>query len=327
MSRRSLLLATGATTLASALGGSFAFAQAAREPRRIGVLTVSNAANYGSSLQALRDGLRERGFVEGGDIVIDIRYANGRAQDLPRLDGELAALRPAVIIAPGSTAANAALAATAADVPVVSLGDLVGAGHAAQLGHPGGRVTGVSFLPTPLNAKRLELLAGLLPKGSAVLDLGDPLARDGDMQVVDDAGRSLGLVTHAAYARLPAEIETAFVSARRLRVAGLNVLNSPYLAANRLQIFELAAGAKLPAIYQWPEFAADGGLMGYGPSIRTMFRQLAGYASRLLNGAKPADLPIEQPTRFALVINLKAAKAIGVTIPQSLLLRADEVID
>jgi putative tryptophan/tyrosine transport system substrate-binding protein len=327
MRRRSLLLATGAAAVGSAVGGSSAFAQTAREPRRIGVLTVSNEANFVLSLQALHEGLRERGFVEGRDIVIDIRYADGRAQDLPRLAAELAALKPAVMIAPGSTAANAALAAAAADVPVVSLGDLVGAGHAAQLGRPGGRVTGVSFLPTPLNAKRLELLAGLLPKGSAVLNLGDPLARNGDMQVVDDAGRSLGLVTHAAYARAPAEIEAAFVAARRLRVVGLNVLNSPYLAANRFQIFELAALAGLPAVYQWPEFAADGGLMGYGPSIRTMFRQLAGYASRLLNGAKPADLPIEQPTHFELAINLKTAKGLGLKIPPSLLLRADEVIE
>jgi putative ABC transport system substrate-binding protein len=134
------------------------------------------------------------------------------------------------------------------------------------------------------------------------------------------------LVLHAAYASTPAQIDAAFASARQLRVAGLNVLNSPILSAQHARIIELAAGARLPAIYQWPETAHDGGLMGYGPSLREMFRQLAGYASRILGGAQAADMPIEQPTRFELVINLKTAKALGLTIPQSLLLRADEVI-
>ena len=139
-------------------------------------------------------------------------------------------------------------------------------------------------------------------------------------------GARWGLVTHAAYARTRAEIDEAFAAARRLRVAGVNVLSSPYLYNQRAHIFQLAASAKLPAIYQWPDAAREGGLMAYGPSLTAMNRQLAGYASRILGGAKPADLPIEQPTRFELVINLKTARALGITISQSLLLRADEVI-
>ena len=325
MKRRSFVLAMGAAALDSALGGSRALAQRTKEPRRVALLTVSGEANFAPSLQAVRDGLREHGHVEGRDIVIDIRYADGREQELPRLAAEFAALKPAVIIAPGPTATDAALAATA-EVTIVTLGDPVASGHTASLARPGGRVTGVSILLTPLNAKRLELLAELLPKGSAVLILADSRPISGTMQAVEDAGRSLGLVTHAAYARSLAEIETAFVAARSLRVAGVNVLNSPFLYANRARIIELAADAKLPAIYQWPDAARDGGLMGYGPSRAAMYRQLAGYASRVLGGAKPADLPIEQPTRFELAINLKAAKALGITIPQSLLLRADEVI-
>jgi len=159
MKRRLFVLATGATTLGIALVVPHALGQAAKEPpRRVGLLTVSTDASFATSLQAILDGLRERGHVEGQDIVIDIRYAGGHALELPRLAAELAALRPAVIVALGSSAADAALAATS-EVPIVSLGDLVAAGHAAQLGRPGGRVTGVSFLPTPLNAKRLELLA------------------------------------------------------------------------------------------------------------------------------------------------------------------------
>ncbi len=188
-------------------------------------------------------------------------------------------------------------------------------------------MTGISFLPAPLNTKRLELLAELLPRGSAVLNLADPLARNGPMQAVEAAGRSRALAMHAAYARTPAEVEAAFVQARGLRVAGVNVMNSPYLHSHRSLVIRLAAGARLPAIYQWSESAREGGLMSYGQSVAAMFRQLAGYVARILAGAKAADLPIEQPTRFELVINLRTARALGIAIPPSLLLRADEVIE
>ena len=325
MKRRSLMLAIG-----GALGGSLATPRALGQtaptaPRRLAVLTVSNAAAFAGSLQGLRDGLRERGHVEGRDVVIDIRHAGGRVQELPRLAAELAALRPALFMATGTAATNAALAA-GAELPVVSIGDLVAAGHAAQLHRPGGRVTGISLLLGPLNAKRLELLAAVLPKGSAVLNLGDPNSAVA-LGSVEAAGRSLGLVLHAAFADTPSQIDAAFAKARQLRVAGLNVLNSPFLSTQHARIIELAAAARLPAIYQWPESAQDGGLMGYGPSLTEMFRQLAGYASRILGGAPAADMPIEQPTSFTLVINLKTAKVLGLAIPQSLLLRADAVIE
>ena len=326
MKRRAWLSAIGVTTLSSAFAPSSALAQTARPARRVALLAASAQASFTGSMQALRDGLREHGHVDGRDIVIDVRYAEGRAQDLPRLAAELAAGKPAVIIATGADAINAALAATT-DVPIVALGDMVASGHAASLARPGGRVTGISFLPLPLNTKRLELLAELLPKASAVLNLADPLARDGPMQAVEAAGRSRALVMHAAYARTPAEVETAFIEARRLRVAGVNVMNSPFLHSYRARIIRLAADARLPVVYQWSESAREGGLMSYGQSLDAMFRQLAGYVSRILSGAKPADLPIQQPTRFELVINLKTAKALGLTIPHSLLLRADEVIE
>ena len=316
----------GAAGLGSAFAASRALAQSARPARRVALLAVSARASYSGPIQALRDGLREHGHVEGRDIVIDLRTAEGRAQDLPRLAVELAASHPAVIIATGAAATDAALAATIA-TPIVALGDLVAAGHAASLAQPGGRVTGISFLPAPLNTKRLELLAELLPKGGALLNLADPGARDGTMQAVEVAGRSRALVMHAAYARTSAEVETAFMQARELRVAAVNVMNSPFLHSHRALIIRLAAGARLPAIYQWSESAREGGLISYGQSLGAMFRQLAGYASRILAGARPADLPIEQPTRFELVINLKTARALGITIPPSLLLRADEVIE
>jgi putative ABC transport system substrate-binding protein len=167
----------------------------------------------------------------------------------------------------------------------------------------------------------------LLPKGSAVLNLGDPGAHSASsIEAFNAAARSLGLVSHAAYAGTPEEIEQAFTTARRLRVAGINVLGSPFLTGNRALIINLAAKARLPAIYQWPQTARDGGLLAYGPSIGAVHQQLAALVARILGGAKAGDLPIEQPTKFELVINLKTARAIGVTIPQSLLLRADEVI-
>lgn len=330
MRRRSIVLATGTTALGSTLGSVSVFGQpagqTAKKLRRVGLLTPSDEASFAGRLQAVLGGLSEQGFVAGREIAFDARYASGRPQELTRLAAELAALKPAVIIALGASATNAALAA-AAGVPIVSLGDLVAAGHATQLARPDRGVTGVSFLPALLNAKRLELLAELLPRGSAVLNLVDQSPLPGAIQMVEDAARLLGLVTHLAKANSRAEIEAAFTSARRLRVAAVNVLNSPFLHAQRARIIELAASARLPAIYQWPETARDGGLMGYGPSVTTMFRQLGGYAARILDGAKPADLPIEQPTRFELVINLKTARALGITIPRLLRLRAEEVIE
>ncbi len=325
--RRSWLLATAGATLLGGFGAQPSRGRSGQAVQRIGYLTAGGATSNPTGFLAFREGLRERGHVEGRDVVLDVRYAEGRTQDLPRLAAELAALEPVVIIAPGPSATDAALGATAAlATPVVSLGDLVASGHAAQLGRPGGRVTGISFLPFPLNAKRLELLALTLPRGSAVLNLAELQALPEAILMVEEAGHALGLVTHAAYARTADEIDAAFAAARRLRVAGVNVLNSPFLYNLRAHIFQLAASARLPAIYQWPAAAREGGLMAYGPSLEAMNRQLAGYASRILAGAKAADLAVEQPTRFELVINLKTARALGLTIPQTLLLRADEVI-
>jgi putative ABC transport system substrate-binding protein len=305
-----------------------ALAQAAKEPRRIGVLGIGSVAGGSPVEQALADGLRTQGYLPGRDIVLDARWAGGRTEGLARLAGQLAALKPAVIVTSGPQATQAALAADP-DVPIVALlGDAVGSGFAAQLGRPGGRLTGVSFLGTPLNAKRLELLAELLPKGSAVLNLGDPGTHGAAaIDNIDTAARALGLVAHVTYAGTAQEIDVAFAAARRLRVAGINVLGSPFLNGNRARIIELAAKARLPAVYQWPHSAREGGLLAYGPSIAAIHHQLAALVARILGGVKAGELPIEQPTKFELVINLKTAKAIGATIPQSLLLRADEVIE
>ena len=324
MRRRLALAAFAGTALAMAAPAL----RAQRAPRRVGVLAPFLPDSVAQLLQALREGFAAQGLTVGRDLVIELRHADNQGALLAPLAAELAALGPEVVIALGPAATDAALSATAAGAtPIVSIGDLVAAGHAGELGRPGGRVTGLSFLPLPLNTKRLELLAELLPKGSAVLNLIDLTPFPAMTQAVQDAGRQLGLVPHAAYASTQAEVDQAFARARTLHVAGVNVLASPFLHGVRAQIMQHALRARLPAIYQWPETAREGGLLGYGPSSVAMFRQLAGYAARILRGARPAELPIEQPTKVELVVNLKTARAIGAEIPRALLLRADEVIE
>ena len=326
MNRRTVWRATLTAALGGALVMARAHGQAGKALRRVAVLHVGSPASGTAASSDLIDALRQQGFVNGRDIVVVERWADGRTEGFARLAGELASLNPAVIVTYGPQATQAALAASP-DAPVVALLGESLAGFAATLARPGGRVTGVSIPNTRLNAKRLELLSELLPKGSAVLNLGVPGALS--LSLVDGiaaTASTLGLVSHAATASTPLEIDAAFATARRLRMAGVNVLGSPFLHVQRMRMFELAAKARLPAIYEWPVAAREGGLMAYGPSLSAMSHQLATYVVRILNGAKAADLPIEQPTRFELVINLKTARALGLTIPQSLLLRADEVI-
>ena len=311
-------------------------------PRRLGVLAPFAQPTLGELLQVLQDGLREQDLEPGRDVLIVVRHSDQPARDLALLAAELAALKPAVVLALGPTTTELMLAATATatataaaaaaapmpvPVPIVSIGDLVAAGHADQLGRPSGRVMGLSFLPVALNAKRLELLAELLPRGSVVLNLIDLTPLPEAAQQIEQAARQLGVVAQAAHVNTPAEVERAFARAPAQRVAGVNVLASPFLHGLRALIIELALRARLPTIFQWPETAREGGLLGYGPSNAAMFRQLAGYVARILRGARPSELPIEQPTKIELVVNLRTARAIGVTVPRTLLLRATEVVE
>jgi putative tryptophan/tyrosine transport system substrate-binding protein len=317
--KRRVLLGTGFAAFALPK----AWAQSGPALRRVGLLTIADGGPM-----ALVGALAELGVVDGRDIVIELRSAKGRTDDLPRLAAELVALKPLLIVSVGPQATQAALAADPAMPVVALLGAAVELGLAAQLARPGGRLTGVSFLGTPLNAKRLELLSELLPKGRAFLNLGDPGTRSAALvDALAAASRNLHLATHDVAAGTPQEIDAAFAMAGRLRVSGVNVLGSPFLDAHRLRIVALAAKARLPAIYQWPRTAHEGGLMAYGPSQAAMNQLLAGMVVRVLGGSKPGDLPIEQPTRFELVINMKVARALGLSVPQSLLLRADEVIE
>ena len=317
MKRRGLLASSVA-----ALALPTAWAQSVPGLRRVGLLAIE------SGQKMLAAPLAELGVVDGRDIVIESRSAAGRIEGLPRLAAELVALKPALIVCVGPHATRAAMAADPA-VPVVALlGAAVETGLAAQLARPGGRLTGVSFLGTPLNAKRLELLSELLPKGRVFMNLGDPATATAALvDALAAASRNLRVLTHDVVAGTPDEIDAAFATASRLRVSGVNVLGSPFLNAHHLRIIDLAAKARLPAIYQWPSTAHDGGLMAYGPRLSAMYQLLAGMVLRVLNGSKAGDLPIAQPTRFELVINLKVARALSLSVPQALLLRADEVIE
>ena len=302
-------------------------AQAQQALKRVGLLSIGTPATGSHYVRAFAAVLETRGLAEGRELELIVRYAEGREEKLEPLAREIAARQPAVIVAPGTVVAETVRKA-APGVPIVTLvGDITGTGLAATLARPGSAVTGVSFQSATLDAKRLELLATVLPKGSTVLNLSDSSALAGSHTALGKAGRALGITMHTVEARTPAEIETAFKSAGKLDAAGVNVLTSPFLNTQRAKIMQLAAGARLPAIYQWPETAEEGGLMGYGPRLTDVYRQLAGYVVRILQGANPADLPVEQPAKLELVINLKTAKALGIRIPQSILVRADKVLE
>lgn len=323
VSRRRFILWAGALFAPIESG----HAQSRPAPRLIALISPGSPATVGANLRSFKAELLKRGHVEGRDVEIEIFYAGGREEALAPLAAKIAARRPAVIVAPGTVTVEATRKSVPG-IPIVTLvGDIVGTGFAAMLSRPDSGVTGVSFQSASLDPKRLELLATLLPKGSAVLNLTDSSARAGSHVALGEAGRALGLVLHAVEARSPEEIDVAFEAARKLGVKGVNVLTSPFLSVHRAKIIKLAAAARLPAIYQWPEIAEEGGLLGYGPRLIEIYRQLAGYVSRILKGAAPADLPVEQPAKYELVINRRTARAAGIAIPQALLIRADRVID
>jgi putative ABC transport system substrate-binding protein len=318
------LLATAVALIALPLRSR---AQGPQNLRRIAILTTGSSQTVSGYIRAYKESLRERGYFEGRDVEIEIEYAEGREQALGPLAAKLAARKPVVVVAGGAVAAVAARKASP-DVPILTLaGDMASSGLVTNFARPDSGTTGVSFQASNLDPKRLESLAALLPKGSAVLNLTDSSARAGSHVTLGETGRSLGVVLHAVEARTPQEIDTAFGAARKLGVAGVNVLTSPFLNLHRARIIKLAAAARLPTIYQWPETAEEGGLLGYGPRIIEIYRQLAGFTSRILQGATPAELPVEQPVKYELVVNMKTARAIGIVVPQSFLLRADRVIE
>jgi putative ABC transport system substrate-binding protein len=283
-----------------------------------------------SLVDAFRGGLRDLGYVEGQTVLVDYRWAEGQEQRLADHAADLVRLKVAVIVTPGTPATMAAKAATRT-IPVVmtNVGDPVGSGIVASLARPGGNVTGLSLLDAELDGKRIELLKEAVPHLSRLAILWS--ANDPGMTLafgrVEAAAKALGLALQNLAVREPAEFPRAFEAAGAGRAEALFVTAQPFTNQHRAQILDLVAKHRLPAIYTLRGFVDAGGLMSYGPSQADQYRRAATYVDRILKGARPADLPVEQPTKFDLVINLGAARALGLAIPAGLLQRADQVIE
>src|SRR5712675_1015663 len=297
----------------------------------IGVLsTGSPSTSSGPFMGAFRQGLSEAGYVEGENLAIEYRWAEGNYDRLPALAADLVGRKVDLIMANSPPAALAAKSATST-IPIVFRGgtDPVGDGLVASLARPGGNLTGVS-LADDVTAKRLQLLSELVPRVGVIALLVNPNNANHAERVIRDlqeAARTKGLQLHVLKAGSESEIDSAFASLVQLHVDALVVAADPFLSSRREQLVALASRHAVPSSYAWREFAASGGLISYGPSLTYAFRLVGAYAGKVLKGAKPADLPVQQPTTFELVINLNTAYALGLTVPQSLLQRADEVIE
>jgi ABC-type uncharacterized transport system substrate-binding protein len=296
----------------------------------IGFLNGQSPDRFAPYVAAFRQGLNETGFIEGENVAIEFRWANGRLDQLPALAAELVDRRVNVIIASGGTPL-AAKAATAT-IPIVALsgGDPVRAGLVASFNRPGGNVTAVAMFAYSLGPKRLELLREI-PKAKAIAVLVNPSNPDPeskfDTQAVEAAARAVGQQINILNASSEHDIDAAFVTLVQRGDDALLVMSDPFFNSQREQLVALAARHMIPAIYEWREFATAGGLMSYGSSITDAYRQLGVYAGKILKGEKPADLPVMQAVKVELIINLKTAKALGITFTLSLLGRADEAIE
>ena len=324
MHRGALVVALVLSSIAAPLAVD---AQRPEKLYRIGMLERTSTAINAANLEGFRQGLRELGYVEGKSFVIEYRSADGRDERFPSLAAELVRLKVDLILTRGTSATLAAKNATGT-IPVVitGVGDPVGQGVVASLARPGANVTGLSTLVTEIYAKRVGLLKELVPGAvrlAALINMSNP-ASPPQWKEVERATRSLGLQAQLLDVRKPEDLGPAFDGAIRQRADALVVGLETFTQANQRVIVDLAAKHRLPAIYASMEFA--GGLVVYGVNYPEQYRHAASFADRIFKGAKPADLPVEQPTKFELVINTRTAKALGLTIPSSLLLRADQVI-
>jgi putative ABC transport system substrate-binding protein len=297
----------------------------------VGFLSSGSPAADAYLVAAFRAGLNEGGYAEGRNVALQFRWAEGQYERLPALAADLVQRQVAVIAAMGGNAsAQAARAATSTIPIVVTVGsDPVTLGLVGSLSRPGGNVTGVSLLVEALEAKKLELLRELAPRANVIAMLANLNNPSADFQLKEAIGaaRAIGLKLHVLNATEEADFDAAFATLAQQRADALLVGSDAFFLSRRERIVALAARAAVPTVYELGEFAVAGGLISYGPSFADAYRQAGNYAALILKGAKPASLPVLQPTKFELVVNLKTAKTLGIVIPQSILLRADEVIE
>ena len=297
----------------------------------IGLLGSTSPGQNAASVAAFRQGLSETGWVEGQNVAIEYRWAEGHYDRLPALAADLVGRKVDVIVTQGGSVSALAAKNATSTIPIVfGSGDPVERGLVASLARPGGNLTGVSIMLTELMPKRLELLSELVPRAGPIALLVNPnnaIVAEPQIRDVQEAARAKGLQLHILKAGTESEIEAAFATLLQLHAGALVVGADPFFDNRKEQLVAVAARYAIPAIYIWREFAAAGGLISYGPSSASNSHQLGSYAGKILKGAKPADLPVQQLTTFELVVNLKTAKALGLTVPPSLLDRADEVIE
>jgi putative ABC transport system substrate-binding protein len=324
--RRKLLVALGASALFAPI---VSLAQQKGKVWRIGFLGIGTAADYASRMEALRAGLRELGYVEGKNVAIEYRWAEGKSERLPDLAAELARLDLDVLVTSGTPGVRAAKQATKT-IPIVmaASGDAVATGLVASLARPGGNITGSTFFSPELSSKRVELLKEAVPhitKLTYLMNLGNPVA-GANLKAMEITSKILRIGLQQSEVRGPNEFVSAFAAMTKQHVDALAISQDSMINANVGVIANLAARQRLPSIGP-VEFAAAGGLIGYGNDIFATYRRASYFVDKIFKGARPADIPIEQPTKFELVVNMKTAKALGITIPQSILVRADRVIE
>jgi putative ABC transport system substrate-binding protein len=325
MRRREFITFVGSSAVAWPLA-----AHAQRQPMPvIGFLNGQSAATFQYLVAAFQTGLSENGFVENQNVTIEYRWADGHVERLPELASDLVQRQPALLIAAGG-AHFAAIAATKT-IPIIATfgSDPIKTGFVASLNKPGGNVTGMMILSSDLEAKRLELLHEIVQRGASLGYLLDPKfdAADAQRQTVEAAGRAFGRQVRIVEASSDADLEKAFSTLAETKVAGLAVASNPLFNNLRDHVLALTTRSKLPAVYELRQFVAAGGLMSYGTSVPDVYRQIGVYAGRVLKGEKPEDLPVLEPTKFDMAINLRTAKALGIDMPTSILLRANEVIE
>jgi putative tryptophan/tyrosine transport system substrate-binding protein len=313
------------------LGGAAAWPFAARAQQHvmptIGILWPGAEPPASPRMESFRQALRQLGFVEGNNVAIELRYARGGLQQLPELAAELVRLKADVLVTFGDLTPKIAQQATKT-IPIVAISDdILGAGLVASLSRPEGNTTGLTIMAPELSAKRLEVLQEIIPGMSRVAALWDPTTGASQVALTEKAAKSLNLSLQVMKVQRRGDVVEAFRTARNDKADAINVFSSPFLASLYREIISLSAEYRLPAIYQWKEHVEAGGLISFGPSLAAMFRQTGAIVIKILKGTKPADLPVEQPTKFELAINARTAMALGVRIPASILVRADDIIE